>query len=587
MQKTKTKTTFKLVKRLLKEHIRPYFAWVILSLVFMILAAAATAALAKLLQPIIDDVFDQKDVTLLITVSLMIIVVFIVKGLATYGEAVTMNYIGQKIIGDIQKRLFAHLMRADLSFFHARPTGILISRFTNDITLMQQAVSKALTGIGKDTITIIFLVGLMFYQDWFLAAISIFVFPAAIYPIAKFGRRMRKVSSNTQEKMGSWTTLLKQVFHGARLIKTYGMQVYEQARAGEMIESLRHLNQKACRVRSALHPIMEGLAGIAIVIVISYGGWQVIHGAQTKGAFISFIGALLLAYEPMKRLANLNANLQEGLAAAERVFEDLDTAPRIVSKKQAPSLSLTKGAIEFKRVSFHYGEDRPTLHDVTMSVAAGDTVGLVGPSGSGKSTIINLISRFYDISQGVIEIDEQDIREVAIDSLRAHIALVSQEITLFHDTVEANIRYGRLDATESQVIEAAKRAHAHEFIQALPQGYQTLVGEDGIRLSGGQRQRLAIARAMIKDAPILLLDEATSALDSASEAVVQDALKDLMKGRTTLIVTHRLSTVKQANIIYVLEKGRIVEQGKHEALLHQQGAYAKLWAMQNIEKLSA
>lgn len=578
------RTSISLISRLWLEHIKPYRWYIVGGLICMTCAALTTAVLAKMLQPLFDDVFMAHDESMLLQVAILVFIVFILKGISGFGESVSMIYVGQKIIADIQRRLFDHFIVADLAYFHARSSGEIVSRFTNDVNLMRNAVTTALTGIGKDTLSIVFLIGLMFYQDWLLASLAFFVFPLAIFPIVKIGQKMRKVSISTQEEMGAFTILLHQVFQGMRVVKSYAMENYEQTRAHHLIHNLCRLNRKAGRVRAASHPIMETLGGIAIVIVILYGGTQVIAGNRTTGAFISFITALLLAYEPMKRLANLNANLQEGLAAALRVFAAIDLKPTITSSSRAPALKVEKGEILLNNVSFSYANGKKALKNISLNIPAGQRIALVGPSGSGKSTLLNLISRFYDVSDGSLTIDGFDTRHISLTSLRSQIALVSQEVILFDDTVKANISYGYggLKASEEDIIHAAKAAAAHGFISQLPEGYDTIVGEQGIRLSGGQRQRLSIARAMLKNAPILLLDEATSSLDTESERQVQAALNRLMEGRTTVVIAHRLSTVMDADMIYVIEEGEVSEKGTHLQLLENNKTYARLVELQFV-----
>jgi len=574
------KASVSLVSRLWREHIKSYHWYIWGGLLCMALTALTTAGLAKMLQPLFDDVFVAKNEGMLFQVALLVLGIFVLKGLSSFGESVSLIYVGQKIIGDIQKRLFDHFIEADLAYFHARSSGGLVSRVINDVNLMRNAVTTALTGIGKDTLSLLFLIALMFYQDWLLASLAFFVFPVALLPIVKIGKKMRKVSSNTQEEMGVFTILLHQVFQGMRIVKSYAMETYEKKRAHHLIDILSRLNIKGGRVRAASHPIMETLGGIAIVIVILYGGSQVIAGNRTTGTFISFITALLLAYEPLKRIANLNANLQEGLAAAVRVFNAIDLKPSIVDLPGAFPLHIEKGKISLKSVDFAYSRGKKALNSVSLEAPAGKRVALVGPSGSGKSTLLNLISRFYEVTSGSILIDDVNIQNVTLKSLRSQISLVSQEVILFDDTIRANIAYGRWDATEEEIIKAAKAAAAHEFILQLPEGYDTFVGEQGIRLSGGQRQRLSIARAMLKNAPILLLDEATSSLDTESERQVQTALNRLMEGRTTVVVAHRLSTVMDADKIYVIEQGSVTEEGTHQELLKNKKTYARLVDLQ-------
>ncbi len=578
-------TTIALVGRLMRNHIRPHLWRIAFALLCMTIAAASTAALAKLMEPVLDDVFLQRDESQLLGIGVMVFAVFLAKGFGTFGQAVLMNYVGYRIIADFQIRMFAHLMRADLAFFQNTAAGSLVSRFINDVQVLRKAVSDSLTGLGKDTLTLIFLVAVMFYQDWVLAAVAFFAFPTAVLPIVKIGRRMRRVSANTQDEIGLFSTLLDEAFQGARHVKAYGMEAYETERATKAVNRIFRLLFKATTTRALSHPIMETLGGVAIVAVIVYGGSQVISGAKTPGTFFSFMTALILAYEPMKKLANLNANVQEGLAAAQRIFTLIDVEPTIVTRPGAHALEVTGGTIRFEDVDFGYGGEKSALTQVSLEVPAGRTVALVGPSGAGKSTILNLIPRFYDVDGGRVTIDGHDVREVTIESLRANIGLVSQEISLFDDTVRANIAYGRPNASDEEIRAAARLAGAEGFIDELDAGYDTHVGGRGVKLSGGQRQRLAIARAMLKNAPILLLDEATSALDANTESQVQAALATLMRGRTTVVVAHRLSTVVDADIIYVMDGGRVLEHGSHAELMARGGAYARLYARQIAEEV--
>jgi subfamily B ATP-binding cassette protein MsbA len=573
-----------LVRRLARDFMRPHTKRIVLAFLLMGVAAGSTAGRAWLMEPVLDRIFVAREGSLLLLIAGGALALALVKGLADYGEAVLMTRVGQRVIADVQIALFARLMRADLAYFHAHPTGTLVSRFTSDAVLLRGAAANVLGGIGKDAVTVVFLVGVMFYQDWLLALVSFFVFPLAIHPIVGIGRRIRRVTASAQAEIGQFTTLLSQTFQGARHVKAYGMEEYEERRAAGLIERLFALINQGTRTRSRASPMMETLGGTAIAIVILYGGHQVISEARTPGALFSFITALLLAYQPLKSLANLNASLQEGLAAAQRIFEVLDIEPTIHDRPGARPLRIAGGEIRFDNVRFGYVPGVVALDGISLAIPAGHTVALVGPSGAGKSTIMNLIPRFFDVAEGSIAIDGQDVRSVTLASLRGAIALVAQEVSLFDDTVRANIAYGRFGASAIEIEAAARAAAAEGFIRELPDGYDTVVGEHGVRLSGGQRQRIAIARAMLKDAPILLLDEATSALDSESERHVQAALHTLIRGRTTLVIAHRLSTIQGADLICVVDRGVIVETGRHPELLARDGLYTRLYAMQFAEE---
>ena len=576
-----------LYRRLIREAVAPYWARYLLASLCMLLVAGATAALAYLMDPVVNRVFVERRADLLWPVGLAVFATFAVKGIAAYGQTIIMTRVGQSVLTDLQNRLFAHLLRMDLQFFSENRTGALISRLTTDINAMRQAVSTALTGLGRESLSIVFLVGVMFYQDWLLATIAFVAFPATVIPITRLGRRLRKVTANTQRQTGDFMTLVEQSLGGIRLVKAYRMENYEAARGQALTTAIRDLVIKAERVRALASPIMETLGGVAVTIVIVYGGWRVIDGVTSAGAFFSFITALLSAYRPMKALANANAAVNEGLAGAQRLFEILDTASTVVEKPNASPLRVTRGEIRFNTVVFSYGAEQHALRGVTITAPAGKTTALVGPSGAGKTTILNLIPRFYDVNDGVISIDGTNIAEVTLGSLRDAVALVSQDVVLFDDTVRANIRYGRPGATETEIEEAVRAAGAQEFIAALPEGYDTLVGERGQSLSGGQRQRVAIARALLKNAPILLLDEATSALDSETERQVQTALERLKQGRTTIVIAHRLSTVAAADQICVVDRGRVVETGSHQSLIGANGTYARLHALQFTAGIAA
>lgn len=573
-------SSWTLVKRLLRGYIRPHLSGFLASFLFMGIAAAATGGMAKTIEPIINELGKGRGPSFAAGLGALVMGLFIVRGLSTYLHTVLMNRIGQRIVTDVQQEMHRHLLEADLAFLHANSSGNLISRITNDVSVMRSAVSECFTNSIKGGLTLLFLVGVMFYQDWRLSLAAFFVFPASAVFVTLAGKHLRRYSTRTQEEMGRFTSLLNQIFQGMRQVKGYGMEDREHERVRGVTENIFNIALKNYRVSALYDPLAEFMSGLAITAVVLYGNWRIEAGLATPGALLSFITAFLLAFDPMRRTAKVNSQLQAGLAAADRVFQLLDTRPSIVNAPDAAPLKTRDFSIRLNGVVFHYPDGTLALDRVSIEVPHGRTVAIVGPSGAGKSTIINLIPRFYDVDEGEITIGGKDIRKTTLESLRSHIALVSQDTMLFDESVRDNIAYGKKGAPDGEIIAAAKAAAADDFIRALPQGYDTIVGEHGVKLSGGQKQRIAIARAVLRNAPILLLDEATSSLDNESERAVQEALKHLQQGRTTIVVAHRLSTIVDADMIIVMENGRVVERGRHGELLAKGGVYARLYGMQ-------
>ena len=550
-----------------------------LAMLCMLVVGAMTSALAFLVKPALDEIFLKKNDEMLIWIPIAVIVIYLIKGVCSYTQTVLMSFIGQRIVADLRNNLYKQIQMQSLSFFTKNPTGILMSRITNDVGSVQGAVSEAVTSLLKDSFTLICLVFVVFYRDWQLAIIAMFVFPLTIYPIAKFGQKMRTIATRTQVTMGSLTTLLQETISGTRIVKAFSMEKYENERFARENEHLFKLALKSVSVSAISSPFMEFLGGIGIAAIVFYGGYQVIQGISTPGTFFSFLTALIMLYEPVKRLTNVNNTIQQGVAGAKRVFSIIDIIPDIRNNINAIDLPKISRDIDIENVTFCY-EETPVLRSINLSIKAGEVVAFVGMSGGGKTTLVNLIPRFYDVTEGKILIDGHDIRNVTIESLRGQIGIVTQQTILFNDTVRNNIAYGNIEKTDENIIQAARAANAHDFITKLPKGYDTVIGEQGAKLSGGERQRISIARALLKDAPILILDEATSSLDTEAEIEVQDALENLMKGRTTLIIAHRLSTIRNAHRIIVLANGEIVEEGTHESLLEKRGEYFKYYTMQ-------
>jgi ATP-binding cassette, subfamily B, bacterial MsbA len=575
------------VYRRLLAHLRPY-VWprFVVAVVCMLLYSGTNGVMPYLVRSVFDDVFVHKQEWALRVLPLAIVGVFVLRGVASFGHLYLMEWIGQRVLADVRSRLNAHLLAMPLSFYQRHPTGTLLSRMTNDVALMRSALTDAVASVMKDSTSLVVLVVVAFWMDWVLAAIAFVVFPVTIAPLLGLSRRLRKFTRRGQSTLGDLAALLQETIQGNRVVKAFGMEAYERRRFEAESERLVGLSMKAARIKAFTTPMMEIVASFGIAGVVWWGGASVMSGGRTPGDFMAFLTALILLYDPFKGLTKTNNVVQQGVAAAERVFELLDARSDVVDAPEATVLAGFRGAIRFERVSFRYDADW-VLRELDLEIRRGEVVALVGRSGAGKSTLADLVARFYDPTEGRITIDGRDLRGVTLASLRGEIALVTQHTFLFNDTVRANVAYGDVATSQAAVEAAARAANAHEFIERLPQGYETPIGELGFKLSGGQRQRIAIARALLKNAPILILDEATSALDSESERLVQEAIERLMEGRTALVIAHRLSTVRSADRILVLDRGRIVEQGPHAELLARGGEYRRLHDLQFREDADA
>ncbi len=544
-----------------------------------LMISGATTTMGYLLKPVIDKIFVNKDAQGLVVLPLFIMAAFLFKGLGTYGQEYFMNYVGENIIRRLRDQLYDRIQDLPLAFFQKERTGVLMSRITNDVNILKAMVSSAVTGALRDGSSIIGLAVVVFYQNWRMAIIAFIVFPLAFLPVIELGRRVRRVSTGCQQAMAELNAFLHETFAGNKIVKAFGMEQHEKNRFFSQTQNILKLEIKGVIVRSLSNPIMEFFAGLGIAFVIWYGGWEVIKGKTTPGTFISFLACVILLYDPIRRLSQLNNSIQQGLAAADRVYDVIEARSDIQDPPQPHPMRTGPHTVRFEGVEFSYGE-KPVLNGVDLTVHDGQVLALVGMSGGGKTTLVNLIPRFFDVTGGRIVIDETDIRDFKIADLRREIAIVTQDPILFNETVRDNIAYGNLNANEADIVAAAQAAYAHDFILRFPKGYDTVIGELGGRLSGGEKQRLCIARALLKNAPILILDEATSSLDTEAEALVQKALENLMRGRTTFVIAHRLSTVAKADHIVVVVGGRIVEQGTHDSLLALKGEYAKLHKMQ-------
>ncbi|MBW2194662.1 MAG: ABC transporter ATP-binding protein [Deltaproteobacteria bacterium] len=574
-----TSNDWQILKSRVLPLVKPLWRRLLIAMVCMMLVGALTAAAAYLVKPVLDEIFFKKDMTMLKILPFAIMLLYLLKGLAYFGQAYLMNFVGHKIIKQLRDELYSHIQRLSLSFFDCHETGVLMARIMNDVNIVKAMVTKGVTGLIQHSFSIIGLVFVIFYRDWKLALIAAVVFPLATIPIVKFGRRMRRLSAKCQESMAGISSFLLETFTGNKIVKAFGMESYEDLHFFEKTYSLFKYEMKAVMVRAMSSPVMELLGGVGITLIVWYGGYKVIGGTSTPGTFFSFMAALIMLYEPVKKLSPINNMIQQGLAAVVRVYDILDTLSEIKEHETPKELKPGGHSLLFKDVSFKYSDDT-VLKGVNLEVQAGEILALVGMSGGGKTTLVNLIPRFYEVTKGAILIDGIDIRELSLASLRSQIGIVTQDPILFNDTIRNNVAYGKPEASEQEVMEAARSAYAYDFVNGFSDKFNTVVGERGVRLSGGQKQRICIARALLKNAPILILDEATSSLDTESERAVQKALDNLMKGRTTFVVAHRLSTVRHADRIIVIVGGKIVEVGKHEELFSLNGEYRKLYDMQ-------
>ena len=569
--------------RRLLAYSRPYRGRLGLALLAMLVYAGASTGVAYLIKPIIDNVLPGQAGWPFRVWASLIIGAYVAKGFGSYFSTYLMTDVGQRVVRDIRSRLFRHILDQSAAFFSKRTTGQLMSRITNDVNQVQQAVSETIGDLVREGLTAVGWVIAMFYYDWRLALVAMTGAPLVIYPLVRLGQRVRRSTRRSQEELEHLSHLTAEAFTGHRIVKAFAAERHETDRFAAASQRLYRTNLKVTSTLSLLPPIMEFLGGLAIVALLWYGQRRIGSQAMTPGSFLAFIFAAFMLYTPVKRLSRVNANLQQSIAAATRIFEVLDTHSEVRERPGAHVLAPITRGIEFKDVSFAYdeGAGRAVLRNVSFGARAGQIIALVGLSGAGKTTLVNLLPRFYDVTGGAILIDGVDIRDVTLRSLRQQIGIVTQETVLFDDTIAANIAYGMPGTSQAAIEEAARAAHADEFIQPLPEKYETRIGERGQRLSGGQRQRLAIARALLKNSPIIILDEATSSLDAESELLVQDALANLMRNRTAFVIAHRLSTVRRADAIVALEKGRVAEIGRHEELLAKPaGVYAKLYALQ-------
>lgn len=568
----------------LRGTLRPYGRKLLIAMTAMIIVALFNAVQAYMVQPLLDKIFYEKNARWLTALPLALLAVFFVKGVFYFFYSYLLEWVGQSVIKDLRNSLYSHLHELSMSFFYKNSTGELVSRIMSDVAMLQGTVSHALIYVLRDFFTVIGLLAVIFYMDWRLALVSLIFIPMAAVPIVVFGKKFRRISTSYQQGIGEASNFLNETVRGIRIVKAFCAEEQEKRRFAVKMQQLFDILMTETRYRSLSHPLIEFLGGIGMALIIWFGGMEVLKGHSTPGTFMSFLTALVMLYEPVKGVSKLNATVQSGLAGAARIFALLDTEPEIHEQAQAIALPPFSRQIEFRDVTFAYQPGEPVLRNISLKIAQGEVIAVVGPSGGGKSSLASLLPRFHEVTAGAVLIDGHDLRDLTLHSLRSQIAIVTQQTILFNDTVRSNIAYGSPNCSEEEVRRAAAAAFALEFIEAFPQGFDTVIGESGVRLSGGQQQRISIARAILKNAPILILDEATSALDTESERKVQQALDNLMKNRTTLVIAHRLSTIKNADRIVVMQEGRIIEEGSHESLLQQGGMYEGLHSLQHTAR---
>ncbi len=573
-------STTPVVRRLVREFIAPHWRVLAVGLAAMTFVAATTGALPYLMKLVADEILEGKNEALLYTLPLAILVVMTSRAVADWISRVADAWLGNRVIADLRIRMFDVLAYADLSWIQDTHSGRFVSAFVNDVPVVDRAGAKPLTAMVKNGLSTIFLVGMMFYMDWRLSILTIVGMPIALLFLRRQKHRIKRASQKSLREAGDFGSLLTQTIQGIRVVKAYGQEDAEAVRVRNVVNNIMRYLVKTAKARAAVAPITEFVAGLGFAAAVFYAGWQSIYANVTLGDFMGFITAAMLMYQPLRSLFNLQAQMTEGVTAANRIFAIIDHDRKVTEPENAPALKVPKGAISFRQVEFAYEENAPILSGFDLDIAPGEKIALVGPSGSGKSTVLNLVLRFFDPQNGQVLIDGQDISQVSLASLRSQIALLTQDPVLFDDSIASNIAYGSEGAGMDRIVDAAKAAAAHDFIAALPRGYETRVGEDGSRLSGGEKQRIAFARAMLRGAPILLLDEPTSALDAESEAKVQRAMETLLEGRTVIMIAHRLSTVQKADRICVMGDGRIEQQGRHDQLVRETGTYARMFRAQ-------